>query len=74
MRNNDNLEKYEAKSHLFIFDKYNKDWSESSNPVNINRMGYLAGIINEELIFFEGSQKITQEKYIKRAVLKPIED
>lgn len=74
MRNNDNLEKYEAKSHLFIFDKNNKVWSESSNPVNINRMGYLAGIINEELIFFEGSQKITQEKYIKRAVLRPIKD
>ncbi|WP_144606983.1 hypothetical protein [Algoriphagus algorifonticola] len=74
MRNNDNLEKYEAKSHLFIYDKKNKKWFESSNPMNINRMGYLAGIIGEELIFFEGSQRISEEKYIKRAVLRPIKE
>ena len=62
MRNNNNLKNYEAKSHLFVYDKNKKKWFESSNPTNINRMGYLAGIINEELIFFEGSQRISEEK------------
>lgn len=74
MRNNDNLENYEAKSHLFIYDKVKKKWLETTNPLNINQMGYLAGIINNELIFFEGSQKNSESKYIKRAVLRPIED
>ncbi|KPQ20156.1 MAG: hypothetical protein HLUCCX10_00130 [Algoriphagus marincola HL-49] len=74
MRNNNNLKNYEAKSHLFVYDKNKKKWFESSNPTNINRMGYLAGIINEELIFFEGSQRISEEKYIKRAVLRPVVD
>lgn len=74
MRNNDNLENYEAKSHLFIYDKEKKKWLETTNPLNINQMGYLAGIINNELIFFEGSQKNSESKYIKRAVLKHIVD
>lgn len=74
MRDNDNLESYEAKSHLFVFDKSSKKWFESLNPMNINRMGYLAGIINDELIFFEGNQRISEEKYIKRAIFRPVED
>lgn len=74
MRDNDNLESYEAKSHLFVFDKSSKKWFESLNPMNINRMGYLAGIINDELIFFEGNQRVSEEKYIKRAIFRPVED
>jgi len=74
MRNNDNLDDFEANSHLFIYDKEKKKWSETAKPLNINRMGYLAGIIKNELIFFEGSQKNSELKYIKRAVLRAIED
>jgi hypothetical protein len=74
MRNNDNLENYEAKSHLFIYDKEKKKWLETTNPLNINHMGYLAGILKNELIFFEGGQNNSESKYIKRAVLRPIED
>jgi hypothetical protein len=37
-------------------------------------MGYLAGILKNELIFFEGGQNNSESKYIKRAVLRPIED
>lgn len=67
-------EKSQTFSHLLIYDKLNKKWSETSNPRNILDIGMLAGVVNDTLYFYEGSLMKHDEKYIKRAVLRPIED
>jgi hypothetical protein len=59
---------------LLIYDKKGKKWSETSNPRNILDIGMLAGVVNDTLYFYEGSLMKHDEKYIKRAVLRPIED
>ncbi len=46
----------------------------TSNPRNILDIGMLAGVVNDTLYFYEGSLMKHDEKYIKRAILKPIED
>jgi hypothetical protein len=61
-------------SHLLIYNKKEKQWSETSNPRNILDIGMLAGVVNDTLYFYEGSLMKSDEKYIKRAVLKPIEE
>jgi hypothetical protein len=61
-------------SHLMIYDKEDEQWYETSNPLNILEIGLFAGSINDTLYFYEGSLMNSDEKYIKRAVLKPIED
>ncbi len=61
-------------SHLLIYDKSAKKWSETANPRNILDIGMLAGVVNDTLYFYEGSLMQHDEKYIKRAVLRPIEE
>lgn len=61
-------------SNLLIYNKAAKKWSETSNPKNILDIGMLAGVVNDTLYFYEGSLMKSDEKYIKRAVLKPIKD
>lgn len=61
-------------SHLLIYDKATKKWSETANPKNILDIGMLAGVVNDTLYFYEGSLMKHDEKYIKRAVLRPIEE
>lgn len=61
-------------SNLFVYNKKNKKWHETSNPRNILDIGMLAGIVNDTLYFFEGSLMKHDEKYIKRALLKPFEE
>ncbi|WP_439488902.1 hypothetical protein [Algoriphagus sp.] len=61
-------------THLMIYDKKNKKWSETSNPRNILDIGMLAGVVRDTLYFYEGSLMKHDEKYIKRAILKPIEE
>ncbi len=61
-------------SHLLIYDKVTKKWSETANPKNILDIGMLAGVVNDTLYFYEGSLMKHDEKYIKRAVLRPIEE
>ena len=58
-------------THLMIYDKKEKRWSETSNPRNILDIGMLAGVVNDTLYFYEGSLVKHDEKYIKRAVLRP---
>jgi hypothetical protein len=60
--------------HLLVYDKKKKKWFETSNPRNILDIGMLAGVVNDTLYFYEGSLMKHDEKYIKRAVLRPIED
>jgi hypothetical protein len=64
----------ETLSNLLVFDKDTKKWYETSNPRNILDIGMLAGILRDTLYFYEGSLMKHDEKYIKRAVLKPIEE
>ncbi|MBA4300186.1 MAG: hypothetical protein C0433_08815, partial [Cyclobacterium sp.] len=61
-------------THLMIYNKEDEQWYETSNPRNILDIGMLAGIVNDTLYFYEGSMMKHDEKYIKRAVLKPIEE
>lgn len=61
-------------SHLMIYDKEKEEWSETSNPKNILDIGMLAGVVNDTLYFYEGSLMKHDEKYIKRAVLRLIEE
>lgn len=61
-------------THLMIYNKKDEKWYETSNPRNILDIGMLAGEVNDTLYFYEGSLMKHDEKYIKRAVLRPIED
>ncbi|MDF2158783.1 hypothetical protein [Algoriphagus sp. CAU 1675] len=61
-------------SHLLIWDKSTKKWSETNNPRNILDIGMLAGVVNDTIYFYEGSLMKHDEKYIKRAVLRPVAD
>lgn len=74
MNNKKTGEEYATYSHLLIYNKAAKKWSETSNPKNILDIGMLAGVVNDTLYFYEGSLMKHDEKYIKRAVLRPIED
>ncbi len=61
-------------SHLLIYEKTAKKWSETVNPKNILEIGMLAGVVRDTLYFYEGSLMKHDEKYIKRAVLRPVEE
>jgi hypothetical protein len=65
---------YATYCHLFVYDMNKKIWSETSKPRNLLDIGMLAGVVNDTLYFYEGSLMNSDEKYIKRAVLKPIDD
>lgn len=70
----DKNEGLNRKSHLMIYNKKEEQWYETSNPRNILDIGMLAGVVSDTLYFFEGSLMQSDEKYIKRAVLRPTED
>ncbi|MDX5477131.1 MAG: hypothetical protein LPJ98_01640 [Cyclobacteriaceae bacterium] len=67
-------ERSQTFSHLLIYDKPNKKWLETANPLNILDIGMLAGVVNDTLYFYEGSLMKHDEKYVKRAVLRPIKE
>ena len=70
----DGSEGLNRRSHLMIYNKSEKEWYETANPRNILDIGMLAGVVSDTLYFFEGSLMQSDEKYIKRAVLRPIDD
>ncbi|MBN7814847.1 hypothetical protein [Algoriphagus pacificus] len=74
MSNNEEAPNNKILSHLFTFDKINYEWFETSNPKNILDIGKFVGVVNDTLYFYEGSLMKHDEKYIKRAILKPIEE
>lgn len=74
MNNRAEGDKNATYSHFLIYDKDKREWYETSNPRNILDIGMLAGEVNDTLYFYEGSLMKHDEKYIKRAVLRPIED
>lgn len=74
MNNRAEGDKNATYSHLLIYDKTTKKWLETSNPLNILDIGMLGGVVNDTLYFYEGSLMKHDEKYIKRAVLRPIKE
>jgi len=74
MNNQEKDKKSITISHVLVYDKEKETWSETSNPRNILDIGMLAGVVNDTLYFYEGSLMKSDKKYIKRAVLKPIEE
>ncbi|WP_157963151.1 hypothetical protein [Algoriphagus litoralis] len=74
MNNNEDYPNNLTYSNLLVYHKDKNKWYETSNPRNILDIGMLAGVINDTLYFYEGSLMKHDEKYIKRAVLKQIED
>ena len=65
---------HKRSTNLLIYNKQKERWSETSTPRNILDMGMLAGVVNDTLYFYEGSLMQHDEKFIKRAVLRPIEN
>lgn len=61
-------------THLMVYNKEEEKWYETQNPKGILDIGMLAGVVNDTLYFYEGSLMKSDEKYIKRAVLKPIKE
>ncbi|PZX46382.1 hypothetical protein [Algoriphagus chordae] len=61
-------------TNLFIYKKDEESWYETRNPRNTLDLGMLAGVVNDTLYFYEGSLMKQDKKYIKRAILKPIEE
>jgi len=74
MNNQEKDKKSITISHVLVYDKEKETWSETSNPRNILDIGMLAGVVNDTLYFYEGSLMKSDEKYIKRAVLKPTKE
>lgn len=74
MRNNDMLGTFRANSHILIYEKKSKKWLETNDPLNTELIGKFVGVVRDTLYFYEGSGRLKDEKYIKRAVLKPIEE
>jgi hypothetical protein len=73
MKDNKNLERWQLTSHVMKYNFQSETWSESRNPENILNLGILAGVQNDTLYFIEASLMNRNEKYIKRAVLRPID-
>lgn len=69
---NDEIKGPKRTSHLLVFDKKERKWSESVSPQSVFDIGKLAGVVNDTLYFFEGSMMKNNEKYIKRAILEKI--
>jgi len=61
-------------THFLKYDNIEEKWSESSSTSNLLNLGELAGIKNDTLIFVEASLINTDKKFIKRAILRPIEE
>ena len=72
MRDNGQLGHYNYLTNIFWIDQRNSILYETQ-PFDPNQLGLLAGANADTLYFFEGSLKRTEEKYIKRAVLRPID-
>ncbi|MHA7129684.1 hypothetical protein [Algoriphagus namhaensis] len=74
MKDNENLDRFLLTSHIMKYNVANEIWSESINPQNFFNSGVFAGVLNDTLYFVEAGMINREEKYIKRAVLRPIED
>ncbi|WP_144606977.1 hypothetical protein [Algoriphagus algorifonticola] len=61
-------------THLMIYNKKEEKWYETQNPKGILDIGMLAGVVRDTLYFYEGSMMKYDDKYIKRAVLRPVDD
>lgn len=74
MKDNENLEKWRLTSNILKYDLTQKEWIESLEPKDFFTVGELAGVQNDTLYFVDVGMINKDEKYIKRAVLKPIEE
>ncbi|MFN3998698.1 hypothetical protein [Algoriphagus sp.] len=74
MKDNVNFSTFTLMSHIMKYNFETKTWIESRNPKNFLDLGRFAGVLNDTLYFVEASVMNRNEKYIKRAVLKPIDD
>lgn len=74
MKDNKNLDRFLLTSHIMRYDLETKTWSESQNPQNYINVGEFAGFLNDTLIFVDAGMINKNEKYIKRAILKPIKE
>jgi hypothetical protein len=74
MKDNKNLDRWLLTSHIMKYNFQTETWAESQNPENILNLGILVGVQKDTLIFVEASVMNRNEKYIKRAVLRPIKD
>lgn len=73
LRDNSQLGKYSSLTNIFWIDQI-KNTLYETKTFDPSELGLLVGADSDTLYFFEGSLKKTEKKYIKRAVLRPIED
>lgn len=73
MRDNKQLGKYVANSNIIFYDSIKSAWYETK-PIDQNKLGLFAGVILDTLYFFEGSLKNSEAKYVKRAIVRAVED
>lgn len=74
MNNEGDNESRDFFSNLFIYNKKMKSWAETRNPREYFSIGNLAGMVQDTLYFYEGNLVNQDEKYIKRAILRQIEE
>lgn len=70
----ENPENVSLKTHILLYDKFSGKWYETDSLVDFLIQGTLIGAKKDTLYFLEGNSVWRDEKYIKRAILKPIED
>lgn len=73
MKDNENLEKWRLTSNILQYNLAKKKWTESINPIDFFDMGELVGALNDTLYFVDAGMIKKDEKYIKRAILRPID-
>ncbi|MGM0944751.1 MAG: hypothetical protein ACQEW9_06155 [Bacteroidota bacterium] len=61
-------------THIMKYNRLKNYWSETKNTFDFLSIGLLSGIKNDTLYFVEASMVNKDQKYIKRAVLRPVEN
>ncbi|MCE7055154.1 hypothetical protein LZF95_10750 [Algoriphagus sp. AGSA1] len=61
-------------SHILKYNNIEKTWSETINSFKFLDFGHIAGIKNDTLYIVDAALVSKDNKYIKRAILKPIEE
>jgi hypothetical protein len=74
IRDNTKLDNWLVYSSILIFDGDTNTWSETGSLFENWKLGRLAGVVRDTLYFVEASMNHSDEKYIRRAILRPAED
>lgn len=74
MKDQKNPQATDNMSHIMKYNKIEKAWSETVKSFKFLDFGLVAGIKNDTLYIVDAALISKDNKYIKRAILKPIEE